>query len=232
MTRSAWQPTRSVGGSACPLEGDTATPKARRKVAEDTRQAFTPRHSASGCRGGRSVLATTFDPYLGGRNFDEALADHFCAEFRARHKVGAEENPRALLRLRQECERLKKLMSANAADLPLSVECFLQDLDLAGTMNRAQFEQLCAPLLARVEPPPTPPQSCIGRFSGNSDLAVSLPSHDSLVTSSGGGRSVSSAGVAGCCPASGGLERADSSAARGAAAAGVCAKGRCGAPAA
>ncbi|KAG8505391.1 Heat shock 70 kDa protein 4L [Galemys pyrenaicus] len=104
-------------------------------------------------KGKLKVLATAFDPYLGGRNFDEALVDHFCEELQAKYKVGVRENPRALLRLRQECEKLKKLMSANAADLPLHIECFLSDLDVASKMSRAQFEQLCAPLLARVEPP-------------------------------------------------------------------------------
>ncbi|XP_017742221.1 PREDICTED: heat shock 70 kDa protein 4L [Rhinopithecus bieti] len=100
-----------------------------------------------------SVLATTFDPYLGGRNFDEALVDYFCDEFKTKYKINVKENSRALLRLYQECEKLKKLMSANASDLPLNIECFMNDLDVSSKMNRAQFEQLCASLLARVEPP-------------------------------------------------------------------------------
>uniref|UniRef100_A0A803VUD1 Heat shock 70 kDa protein 4L n=1 Tax=Ficedula albicollis TaxID=59894 RepID=A0A803VUD1_FICAL len=100
-----------------------------------------------------SVLATTFDPFIGGRNFDEALVDYFSEEFRTKYKLNVKENPRALLRLYQECEKLKKLMSANASDLPLNIECFMNDLDVSSKMNRAQFEQLCAALLARVEPP-------------------------------------------------------------------------------
>ncbi|XP_055000619.1 heat shock 70 kDa protein 4L [Sorex araneus] len=104
-------------------------------------------------KGKLKVLATTFDPYLGGRNFDEALVDYFCDEFKAKYKLGVRENSRALLRLYQECEKLKKLMSANASDLPLHIECFMNDLDVSSKMNRAQFEQLCASLLARVEPP-------------------------------------------------------------------------------
>lgn len=98
-------------------------------------------------------MATTFDPYLGGRNFDEALVDYFCDEFKTKYKINVKENSRALLRLYQECEKLKKLMSANASDLPLNIECFMNDLDVSSKMNRAQFEQLCASLLARVEPP-------------------------------------------------------------------------------
>ncbi|XP_067386332.1 heat shock 70 kDa protein 4L [Emydura macquarii macquarii] len=104
-------------------------------------------------KGKLKVLATTFDPFLGGRNFDEALVDYFCGEFKTKYKLNVKENARALLRLYQESEKLKKLMSANASDLPLNIECFMDDLDVSSKMNRAQFEQLCAPLLAKVEPP-------------------------------------------------------------------------------
>ncbi|NXN95579.1 HS74L protein, partial [Rhinopomastus cyanomelas] len=104
-------------------------------------------------KGKLKVLATTFDPFLGGRNFDEALVDYFSEEFRTKYKLNVKENPRALLRLYQECEKLKKLMSANASDLPLNIECFMNDLDVSSKMNRAQFEQMCAALLSRVEPP-------------------------------------------------------------------------------
>nr|XP_010308330.1 PREDICTED: heat shock 70 kDa protein 4L isoform X4 [Balearica regulorum gibbericeps] len=104
-------------------------------------------------KGKLKVLATTFDPFIGGRNFDEALVDYFSEEFRTKYKLNVKDNPRALLRLYQECEKLKKLMSANASDLPLNIECFMNDLDVSSKMNRAQFEQLCAALLSRVEPP-------------------------------------------------------------------------------
>lgn len=81
-------------------------------------------------------MATTFDPYLGGRNFDEVLVDYFCEEFKTKYKINVKENSRALLRLYQECEKLKKLMSANASDLPLNIECFMNDLDVSSKMNR------------------------------------------------------------------------------------------------
>ena len=82
------------------------------------------------------VLATAFDPYLGGRNFDEVLVDYFCEDFKGRYKLNVKENPRAVLRLHQECEKLKKLMSANSSELPLNIECFMNDIDVTGKMNR------------------------------------------------------------------------------------------------
>uniref|UniRef100_A0A8C2F8Z2 Heat shock protein 4 like n=1 Tax=Cyprinus carpio TaxID=7962 RepID=A0A8C2F8Z2_CYPCA len=107
---------------------------------------------ASFNKGKLKVLATAFDPYLGGRNFDELLVEYFCGDFKNRFKLNVKDNPRALLRLYQECEKLKKLMSANSSDLPLNIECFMNDIDVHGKMNRAQFEEMCAQLLMRVEP--------------------------------------------------------------------------------
>lgn len=104
-------------------------------------------------KGKLKVLATAHDLYLGGRNFDEALVDYFCEDFKSKYKLNVRENPRALLRLHQECEKLKKLMSANSSDLPLNIECFMNDIDVSGKMNRGQFEDMSGPYLMKVEMP-------------------------------------------------------------------------------
>ncbi|XP_016151509.1 heat shock 70 kDa protein 4-like [Sinocyclocheilus grahami] len=44
-------------------------------------------------------------------------------------------------------------MSANSSDLPLNIECFMNDIDVSGKLNRAKFEEFCAELLAKVEAP-------------------------------------------------------------------------------
>uniref|UniRef100_A0A8D2NN51 Heat shock 70 kDa protein 4 n=1 Tax=Zosterops lateralis melanops TaxID=1220523 RepID=A0A8D2NN51_ZOSLA len=104
-------------------------------------------------KGKLKVLATAFDTTLGGRKFDEVLVEYFCEEFGKKYKLDIKSKIRALLRLYQECERLKKLMSANASDLPMNIECFMNDIDVSGTMNRSKFLEMCEGLLARVEPP-------------------------------------------------------------------------------
>uniref|UniRef100_A0A3P9DF50 Heat shock protein 4b n=1 Tax=Maylandia zebra TaxID=106582 RepID=A0A3P9DF50_9CICH len=91
-------------------------------------------------KGKLKVLATACDPLLGGKDFDEVVVKHFCEEFGKKYKL-------------DESEKLKKLMSANSSDLPLNIECFMNDIDVTGKMNRAQFEEMCADILARVEPP-------------------------------------------------------------------------------
>ncbi|XP_076835688.1 heat shock 70 kDa protein 4a [Brachyhypopomus gauderio] len=104
-------------------------------------------------KGKLKVLASAFDPELGGKDFDEMLVRHFCEVFAKKYKLDVRSKPRALVRLYQECEKLKKLMSANASDLPLNIECFMNDIDVSSKLNRGEFEEMCAGLLAKVEAP-------------------------------------------------------------------------------
>ena len=97
------------------------------------------------------MLATQHDPDLGGIQFDRLLAEHFADEFQKRYRINARSNPRAYLRLLAECERLKKLMSANTQEIPLNIECFMDDKDVTAKMNRATFEKMVDGLLRRVE---------------------------------------------------------------------------------
>lgn len=58
---------------------------------------------------------------------------------------------RAFLRLLQEVEKIKKQMSANSTKLPLNIECFIDEKDVTGEMQRSLMESLCADLFQRVE---------------------------------------------------------------------------------
>ena len=101
-------------------------------------------------KGKLRVLATVYDNNLGGRDFDKVLMDHFNADFKTRYKIDTYSNIRARLRLRAECEKLKKLMSSNSSLIPLNIECFMNDIDVSGKMKRDDFEKLSEQLLARV----------------------------------------------------------------------------------
>lgn len=102
-------------------------------------------------KGKLRMLASTFDNNLGGRDFDKVLMDYFQQEFLAKYKVDAYSNVRARLRLRTECEKVKKLMSANSSPIPLNIECFLNDIDVSAKIKRDDFERLSEPILARVQ---------------------------------------------------------------------------------
>ncbi|XP_025830868.1 heat shock 70 kDa protein 4 isoform X2 [Agrilus planipennis] len=102
-------------------------------------------------KGKLRMLATAFDPYLGGRDIDLILADHFCKEFYQKYRVDATLNKRAFIRLLAEVEKLKKQMSANSTTLPLAIECFMEEKDVRSEMKRSDMETMCASLFQRVE---------------------------------------------------------------------------------
>merc|ERR1712003_550129 len=56
------------------------------------------------------VKATAGDTHLGGEDFDQMLVQFFCTEFKRKYKkdIIAANNPRALRRLRTQCERAKR----------------------------------------------------------------------------------------------------------------------------
>jgi molecular chaperone DnaK (HSP70) len=101
-------------------------------------------------KGKLRVLATVFDNNLGGRDFDKVLMDHFQQEFKAKYKIDAYSNTRARIRLRTECEKMKKLMSSNSSPIPLNIECFMNDIDVSSKLKREDFEKLAESLLDRV----------------------------------------------------------------------------------
>ncbi|KNA11575.1 hypothetical protein SOVF_133880 [Spinacia oleracea] len=98
------------------------------------------------------VLAHAFDRSLGGRDFDEALFQHFAAKFKEEYKIDVYQNARACLRLRSSCEKLKKVLSANP-EAPLNIECLMEEKDVRGFIKREEFEQISLPILERVKKP-------------------------------------------------------------------------------
>lgn len=102
-------------------------------------------------KGKLRMLAAAYDPQTGGRDINILLANYFANDFKTRYKVDAKNNPRAFLRLITEVEKIKKQMSANATDLPINIECFMDDKDVSGKMNRAMLEEMMESMLQRVE---------------------------------------------------------------------------------
>ena len=48
-------------------------------------------------------------------------------DFIAKYKCDANTNKRAQVKLLEACEKVKKTMSANSIDIPLNLECFMND---------------------------------------------------------------------------------------------------------
>uniref|UniRef100_A0A0N5CE53 Heat shock 70 kDa protein 4L n=1 Tax=Strongyloides papillosus TaxID=174720 RepID=A0A0N5CE53_STREA len=101
-------------------------------------------------KGKCEVLGYTYDTEVGGLYFDDCIREHFRKMFMEKYKIDAETNPRAWLRLLDECEKIKKQMSTNSIALPLNIECFMNDVDVTGKICREEFEKITEPLFERI----------------------------------------------------------------------------------
>lgn len=102
-------------------------------------------------KGKLSVVACAFEAGIGGRNFNDIIGRHMAADFKTKFKIDTYSNPKAVLKLLTEIEKLKKQMSANTNKLPLNIECFMDDKDVKGHIDRDTFEELAAPEFQRLE---------------------------------------------------------------------------------
>jgi L1 cell adhesion molecule like protein len=97
------------------------------------------------------VKATAGDTHLGGSDFDNNLFDHFCQEFKRKHKKQIT-NARSLRRLRTACENAKKTLSS-ATQTKVEIDALSDGIDFYSTITRARFEELCQEVFRRaIEP--------------------------------------------------------------------------------
>lgn len=99
--------------------------------------------------GSMRVRSHAFDRNLGGRDFDEVLFNHFALEFKEKYNIDVYTNTKACVRLRASCEKVKKVLSANA-EAQLNIECLMEEKDVRSFIKREEFEQLSAGLLERL----------------------------------------------------------------------------------
>ncbi|CAL8069442.1 unnamed protein product [Calicophoron daubneyi] len=95
-----------------------------------------------------TILATSHNRNLGGRNFDYLIFDYLKKNFD--EKYGTVEDDWSILskyRLLSECRNLKERMSGNSDPLPIHVDYLVENYNLDETMDRREFEDLSAGLL-------------------------------------------------------------------------------------
>ena len=95
--------------------------------------------------------ASSFTRGISGKAFDMALVKYFAEDFEKRTKLNALQKPKAFLKLTTEVEKVKKQMSANTNLIPLSIECFMEERDLNGKIDRATFLELIKAELSQIE---------------------------------------------------------------------------------
>lgn len=102
--------------------------------------------------GQMKILSHAFDRNLGGRDFDEVLFSYFAAQFKEKDDIDVCTNMKASIRLRASCEKLKKVLSANA-EAPLNIECLMDEKDVRGFIKREEFERLSSGLVESISVP-------------------------------------------------------------------------------
>jgi heat shock 70kDa protein 1/2/6/8 len=92
------------------------------------------------------VKATAGNTHLGGEDFDNRLVNHFVDEFKRKNRgKDITTNQRALRRLRTQCERAKRALSASA-QASIEIDALFENIDFSSSITRARFEELCADL--------------------------------------------------------------------------------------
>ena len=91
------------------------------------------------------VLATGGDPNLGGDDFNVILVRHFKKEIFRKHQWDVTPDHKAVQRLTDACEKLKRNLSAENTTLShIKLASFLPDgSDFSSSLSRAKFEDLC-----------------------------------------------------------------------------------------
>jgi len=98
------------------------------------------------------VKATNGHTHLGGEDFDNRLVEFCMAEFKKKSGLDIKGNNRALRRLRTQCEKAKRTLSA-AHQTDIECEALAEGEDFSLKLSRAKFEELCIDLFRKCMPP-------------------------------------------------------------------------------
>ena len=102
------------------------------------------------------VISTSGDTHLGGDDFDEVLINHVADEFKKDNAIDLRNDPMALQRLQEACEKAKKELST-LPETDLNLPFITMDASgpkhLTMKITRSQFEELIDPLVERCRGP-------------------------------------------------------------------------------
>merc|ERR1712025_967575 len=87
------------------------------------------------------VLATSGDTHLGGEDFDQQIMNYFLGRIKKKYKKDLTKDPRAMAKLRRECEKAKRALSS-VHQTKVEVEGLIDGEDFSETLTRARFEEL------------------------------------------------------------------------------------------
>ncbi|CAL1357643.1 unnamed protein product [Linum trigynum] len=95
------------------------------------------------------VLATGGDTHLGGGDFDQRVMKYFIDLIKKKYRKDVSEDPKALGKLRRECERAKRVLSTQT-QTRVEIDSLIQGVDyFCEPLTRARFEALNLDLFER-----------------------------------------------------------------------------------
>ncbi|CAL1357646.1 unnamed protein product [Linum trigynum] len=94
------------------------------------------------------VLATGGDTHLGGGDFNQRVMEHFVPLIKKRYNKDVSDHPKALGKLRRECERAKRVLSIQT-ETRVEIDSLMDGTDLSEPLTRAKFEDLNLDLFER-----------------------------------------------------------------------------------
>jgi heat shock protein 1/8 len=98
------------------------------------------------------VKAVAGNNHLGGEDFDNRLVNHFVQEFKNKFNKDLTSNIRALCRLREQCERAKRILSASTQAF-IGIDSLFEEIDFYTTLTREKFEELNQDLFQSIMEP-------------------------------------------------------------------------------
>jgi L1 cell adhesion molecule like protein len=88
-----------------------------------------------------AVKAVGGDTHLGGEDFDNRLVKFLVEEFKRKHNKDLTKNAKAIRRLRTQCERAKRQLTA-AVNTTIELDALMDGIDFHFYLSRARFEEL------------------------------------------------------------------------------------------
>ncbi|KAH9040865.1 hypothetical protein EDB83DRAFT_2524197 [Lactarius deliciosus] len=89
------------------------------------------------------TAATTIPPIATSSNSNQRLREIHVEKFEHKHSVVIHEDPKAMMKLWKEADRLNAILSTNT-EVSARVESLLNDIDFSMKVMRQVFESACA----------------------------------------------------------------------------------------
>ena len=94
------------------------------------------------------IKATGGDTHLGGEDIDNILVEYCIKEFKNETGIDISNNKKAIVRLKNECEKNKKILSGTN-EVEISVDSISNGEDLLVTIDKEILERLCEKIFQR-----------------------------------------------------------------------------------